>query len=190
MTFKMLLTAAAVAAVTSSASAAVIDVVGNGFLQGARGTMNVAELIGDDNDARADFVQFDFSVKDDIIINDFAVSANGGSGGSDVRNIRFGFDSGTGMQFDDVQTAGGVTTGDSFLSGRSFSAGSMFSFFFNEFVPGLNAQRAFVDITFVPNKVTPTETPTPSPVPLPAGGLLLLSAIGAGGLAARAKKVA
>ncbi|WP_299653160.1 hypothetical protein [uncultured Jannaschia sp.] len=181
MKINALLTAAAVAALTSTAaSAAVIDVFAGGNF-GARGTMNLAGLIDDDNDASEDSVQFDFNVVNDVTVDNFSVTGNGFSGGEDLGNIRFGFDSGSGMVFETINTQGEVANANGFLDNRSFAAGSTFSFFFNEIVPGANTDSAFVNLTFTTN-------PAPAPVPVPAAGLLLLSAIGAGGLAARAKK--
>ncbi|WP_299653544.1 VPLPA-CTERM sorting domain-containing protein [uncultured Jannaschia sp.] len=185
MSIRVLLTAAALAAATSTAaSAAVIDVFANGAF-GARGTMNLAGLIDDDNDAVEDRVRFDFDVLDNVVVDNFSVTGNGYAAGNDLGNIRFGFDAGSGMTFETINVRGNVTNATGFLDNRSFSAGTMFSFFFNETVPGQNTKRAFVNLTF-----TTDAAPMPSPVPVPAAGLLLLSAIGAGGLAARAKKTA
>ncbi|WP_299815100.1 hypothetical protein [uncultured Jannaschia sp.] len=183
MKIHALLSAAAVAALTTTAaSAASIDVFAGGDF-GARGTMNLAGLIDDDIDPSTGTVQFDFDVLEDVTIDNFSVTGNGFSGGADLNNIRFGFNSGDGMTFEDVNVRGNVANATGFLDDRSFSAGSMFSFFFNEIVPGESAGSAFVNLTFTTN-----EAPTPAPVPVPAAGLMLLSALGAGGMLARAKK--
>ena len=171
MSIKVFVTAAVLAAATSTAaSAAVIDVFANGAF-GARGTMNLAGLIDDDNDASEDTVRFDFDVLENVVVDNFSVTGNGYASGNDLGNIRFGFDAGSGMTFETINVRGNVANATGFLDNRSFSAGTMFSFFFNETVPGQNTKRAFVNLTF-------TTDPVPSPVPVPAAGLLFLSAIG------------
>ena len=119
-----------------------------------------------------------FTTMDAITVNEFLVSGVGKSGGSDLEKVTFNFMTMMGEEFETIISNGGLAQGFTFIDGPfNFAAGETFVF---DFFGNGNTSDVGLQVTF-----DATTTPV---VPLPAGGLLLLSALGAGVVASRRKK--
>ena len=117
-----------------------------------------------------------FNVLEDFNVNGFNVTASGFNAGKDIEDATFTYDMMI-YSFGDIRVKpnGILADGEEYVPGfYTFQAGDMIAF---DFSGNGNADRISVDVTFAA-----------TPVPLPAGGLLLLSALGAGVVASRRKK--
>jgi hypothetical protein len=118
-----------------------------------------------------DMLEYRFSVLEELLIENFSVSATGNNAEADVEDIRFGFVEPLTGLFTTIQSIGTVAAGVGFLDGMTFAVGSVFSVIFDD---GITNDVA-VTLSF--------GTETVSPVPLPATGLLLAPFLLAGGIA-------
>ncbi|PZX13512.1 putative secreted protein [Palleronia aestuarii] len=133
--------------------------------------------------------QYDYQVSEDLFVREFALSAVGFNNGTDIEKIMASLIPGDGdsVMLDAAENtdtdagAGRVTFGGAFLSGMSFQSGDTFSILFRVEDGSTTSSNVGVQASFTP-------VAAPTPVPVPAAGGLLLTALLAGGFAARRKK--
>ena len=118
----------------------------------------------------------EFEAATDFNVNGFLVGGQGFNMGSDLMLASFDGPDGMTYTFTSiVSNDDGLSNGERFIPGfYQFKAGDTMEF---DFSGNGNVDQIGVQVNFEAN-----------PVPLPAGGLLLLSALGAGVVASRRKK--
>ena len=119
---------------------------------------------------------FSFDAGSDFNVNGFLVGGQGFNMGSDLQLVTFDGPGGTNYTFTSILTGpSGLSNGERFIPGFfSFDEGDTITF---DFSGNGNDDQVGIQVNF-----------EALPVPLPAGGLLLLSALGAGVVASRRKK--
>lgn len=133
--------------------------------------------------------KYDYQVSEDLFIRNFSLSVNGSNGGADINKLLGGFgDMSQVVELMAQPTNGGerVTFGGGILSGMAFTSGNTFSILFRV----EDGQTLQSNVTPTVAFITESPVTDAAPVPVPAAGGLLLTALAAGGFAARRKKKA
>lgn len=123
-----------------------------------------------------DTQEFNFSVTEDLVISQFAISGSAPSSADDLANIRFGLTSPPQDRFDNIESVDDVFAATNFVEGAMFEVGETFSFYFTDG----NEGDVSLTLSF--------DTETPAPIPVPAAGMLLLSALAGGAVFSRRKR--